>query len=129
VIFCSDDRKSFRLARDGGYINQGLYCNGYGYLIKKVVAVSGDILSVTPEVVFVNQRLLPFSKPQLTDGVNRTLSPWQALDYQLKKDEMMTMTKQCKWSFDGRYYGLVHKKQIKGMITPLWVLYKREKTA
>ena len=126
VIFCPDDRQSFRLGKDRGYIDHGLGCGGYGYLMKKMVAVSGDILSVTPEGVFVNQTLIPFSKPKLADGMNRTLPQWQILDYPLKEDEVMTMTNQSEWSFDGRYYGLVHTRQIKGMITPIWVINKWE---
>ncbi|HFS5637851.1 TPA: conjugative transfer signal peptidase TraF [Legionella bozemanae] len=128
VIFCPDDRQSFRLAKNRGYIDHGLYCNGYGYLMKKVVAVSGDILSVTNEGVYVNQMLIPYSKPKLQDGMNRTLPQWQIMNYQLQEDEIMTMTSQSEWSFDGRYYGLVHTRQIKGMITPIWVINKREKT-
>lgn len=128
VIFCPDDRESFRLAKNRGYIDHGLNCGGYGYLMKKVVAVSGDILSVTPEGVSVNQILLPFSKPKLKDGINRALPQWRTLDYPLKENEVMTLTSQSKWSFDGRYYGLVHTRQIKGMITPIWVINKREKT-
>ncbi|HAT4454869.1 TPA: conjugative transfer signal peptidase TraF [Legionella pneumophila] len=128
VIFCPDDRKTFRLAKNRGYIDHGLYCNGYGYLMKKVVAVSGDILSVTNEGVYVNQMLIPYSKPKLQDGMKRTLPQWQVMNYQLQEDEIMTMTSQSEWSFDGRYYGLVHTRQIKGMITPIWVINKREKT-
>lgn len=128
VIFCPDDRQSFRLAKNRGYIDHGLYCNRYGYLMKKVVAVPGDILSVTNEGVFVNQILIPYSKPKLQDGMNRTLPQWQVMNYQLQEDEIMTMTSQSEWSFDGRYYGLVHTRQIKGMITPIWVTNKREKT-
>lgn len=125
VIFCPDNRQSFRLGKNRGYIDSGVDCGGYGYLMKKVVAVSGDILSVTPDGVFVNQTLISFSKPKLADGMNRTLPRWRILDYPLKEDEMMTMTNQSEWSFDGRYYGLVHKEQIKGMITPVWVINKR----
>lgn len=128
VIFCPDDRQTFRLAKNRGYIDHGLYCNGYGYLMKKVVAVSGDILSVTNEGVYVNQMLIPYSKPKLKDGINRTLPQWQVMNYQLKENEIMTMTSQSEWSFDGRYYGLVHTRQIKGMITPIWVINKRERT-
>lgn len=128
VIFCPDDRKSFKLARDRGYINNGLYCAGYGYLMKKVVAVSGDVLSVTNEGVFVNQILIPYSKPKLQDGMNRALPQWQVINYSLQEDEIMTMTSQSEWSFDGRYYGFVHTIQIKGVITPIWVINKREKT-
>ncbi|HEI6745939.1 TPA: conjugative transfer signal peptidase TraF [Legionella pneumophila] len=122
VIFCPDDRQTFRLAKNRGYIGQGLNCGGYGYLMKKVVAVSGDMLSVTPEGVFINQKLLPFSKPKLMDGMYRILPQWRKLDYPLKNDEVMTMTNQSEWSFDGRYYGLVHTRQIKGVITPIWVV-------
>ncbi|HAU1321515.1 TPA: conjugative transfer signal peptidase TraF [Legionella pneumophila] len=125
VIFCPDNRESFRLARDRGYIDHSLYCDGYGYLMKKVVAVSGDILSVTNKGVFVNQILTPYSKPKLQDGMKRSLPQWQVMDYQLQNDEVMTMTSQSEWSFDGRYYGLVHTGQIKGMITPIWVINKR----
>ncbi|AMV15203.1 TPA: conjugative transfer signal peptidase TraF [Legionella pneumophila] len=128
VIFCPDNRKSFRLAKDRGYIDHGLFCDGYGYLMKKVVAVSGDILSVTNEGVFANQILIPYSKPKLLDGVKRVLPQWQVVNYQLQKDEVMTMTSQSEWSFDGRYYGLVYTRQIKGMITPIWVINKWERT-
>ncbi|TIG71100.1 hypothetical protein DI119_17370 [Legionella pneumophila] len=109
-------------------MDHGLFCDGYGYLMKKVVAVSGDILSVTNEGVFANQILIPYSKPKLLDGVKRVLPQWQVMNYQLQKDEVMTMTSQSEWSFDGRYYGLVHTRQIKGMITPIWVINKRERT-
>ncbi|PWY54590.1 conjugative transfer signal peptidase TraF [Legionella qingyii] len=128
VIFCPDDRKSFRLAKNRGYIDHGLNCGGYGYLMKKVVALSGDILSVTTEGVFVNHMLIPYSKPKLQDGMNRTLPQWQVMNYQLQKEEILTMTSQSEWSFDGRYYGLVHTRQIKGMITPVWLINKRENT-
>ncbi|HHF7368213.1 TPA: conjugative transfer signal peptidase TraF [Legionella bozemanae] len=128
VIFCPDDRESFRLARDRGYLDHGLYCNGYGYLMKKVVAVSGDTLSVANEGVFVNHMLIPHSKPKLQDGMNRALPQLQVTNYQLQKDEVMTMTSQSEWSFDGRYYGLVHTRQIKGVITHIWVINKRENT-
>ncbi|WP_010655142.1 conjugative transfer signal peptidase TraF [Fluoribacter dumoffii] len=128
VIFCPDDRESFRLARNRGYIDHGLYCNGYGYLMKKMVAVSGDTLSVTNEGVFVNHMLIPYSKPKLQDGINRALPQWKVMNYPLQKDEVMTMTSQSEWSFDGRYYGLVHTRQIKGMLTPIWVINKRENT-
>ena len=53
--------------------------------------------------------------------MNRKLPEWRALNYQLKEDEIMTMTSQSSWSFDGRYYGPIRIGQIKGMITPVWV--------
>lgn len=128
VIFCPDRRTSFQLAAQRGYIDHGLCSSGYGYLMKHIVAIKGDRLSVTSEGVFVNQKKLPFSKPKSKDGLNRALPHWRVQDYRLQEGEIMTMTNQSEWSFDGRYYGLVHTGQIKGMLTPLWVINQREYT-
>ncbi|KTD04000.1 conjugal transfer protein TraF [Legionella geestiana] len=127
VIFCPDHRPAFRLGLDRNYIDPGLHCGGYGYLMKKVVAIPGDILSITDAGVFVNQARIPFSRPKLNDGLNRPLPQWHVTNYQLGKNELMTMTSQSEWSFDGRYYGLVHAGQIKGMLRPLWVIKNKEK--
>ncbi|HAT1811114.1 TPA: conjugative transfer signal peptidase TraF [Legionella pneumophila] len=129
VIFCPDRRASFQLAAQHGYIDHGLCSSGYGYLMKQIVAVKGDRLSVTSEGVFINHKRLPLSKPKPKDGLNRALPQWRIQDYKLQEGDIMTMTNQSEWSFDGRYYGLVHTGQIKGMLTPLWVINQRENTA
>tara|TARA_Y100000588_G_C14179636_1_gene893024 strand:+ start:411 stop:962 length:552 start_codon:yes stop_codon:yes gene_type:complete len=127
VLFCPDDRPVFQQALKRGYINSGLCPDGYGYLMKKVVATTGDRLTVNNQGVFVNDRLIPYSKPQLKDGFNRSLPQWQAKNYHLNQDEVMTMTSQSQWSFDGRYYGPIKSGQIKGMLTPIWIYPKQEK--
>mgnify|MGYP003125059554 CR=1 FL=1 len=124
VIFCPDDRPAFKKARDRGYIDRGLCPGGYGYLMKKVVATQGDNISVTASGVFVNQTLIPFSKPQSKDAMHRMLPRFHTINYQLKEDELITMTNQSAWSFDSRYYGPVRLSQIKGVITPVWVKHK-----
>ncbi|KTD64444.1 conjugative transfer signal peptidase TraF [Legionella spiritensis] len=121
VIFCPEDKPAFQQARDRGYIDSGLCPGNYGYLMKKVVAIKGDNISVIDEGVFVNRQRIPFSKPISTDGMNRPLPEWHAKDYPLKEDELLTMTSQSSWSFDSRYYGPVSIKQIKGVIIPIWV--------
>lgn len=127
VIFCPDDRPAFKQGLDRGYVEKGLCPGGYGYLMKKVVATSGDKVSITSEGVFVNRQFLPYSKPKLTDGMNLTLPQWRAIDYQLKEDEILTMTNQSEWSFDARYYGPIRLGQTKGVITPVWVKTKMER--
>lgn len=127
VLFCPDDRPAFRQALERHYISPGLCPDGYGYLMKKVVAVAGDIVAVNADGVFVNEHVVPYSKPKLKDGMNRALPQLRVSNYRLKKNEIMTMTSQSEWSFDGRYYGVVHLSQIKGMSRPLWVIKNKEK--
>lgn len=127
VIFCPEDKPDFQQARDRGYIDSGLCPGGYGYLMKKIVAIKGDKISVTDEGVFVNHQRIPFSKSVLKDGLKRPLPQWRTTDYQLKEDEILTMTSQSTWSFDSRYYGPVHTGKIKGMITPIWIKATMEK--
>lgn len=119
VLFCPDDRDTFREGRRRGYLERG-FCKGhYGYLMKQVAAVAGDRVSTTLNGVYVNQSLLPFSKPQSHDGLHRPMKRWQITQYRLKSEEVLTMTNQSPLSFDSRYYGLIQKKQIKGIITPI----------
>ncbi|MFO3020318.1 conjugative transfer signal peptidase TraF [Legionella pneumophila serogroup 1] len=121
VIFCPDDRPAFKKGLDRGYIESGLCPGGYGYLMKKVVATNGDQISITSDGVFVNRQLIPFSKPILIDGRKRPLPQWRTIDYQIKEDELITMTSQSEWSFDSRYYGPIRIGQVKGVIKPIWV--------
>ncbi len=121
VIFCPDDRPVFKQGLDRGYIGSGLCPGGYGYLMKKVVATNGDQISITSDGVFVNRQLILFSKPTLIDGRKRPLPQWRTIDYQIKEDELITMTSQSECSFDSRYYGPIRIGQIKGVIKPIWV--------
>lgn len=127
VIFCPNNRQTFKLARNRGYIDHGICSHSFGYLMKKVVAIAGDVVSVTNEGVFINNRLLPHSKPKLCDGLNRDLPQWRVSHYQLQQGEVMTMTNQSDWSFDSRYYGPIRTSQIKGVITPIWIKTTLEK--
>lgn len=119
VLFCPEDREAFLQGRSRGYLNHGFCPGDYGYLMKKVAAVSGDVVSSTKDGVYVNRSLLSFSKPQSHDGLHRPMTFWPVTQYTLKPQEVLTMTNQSILSFDGRYYGLIQTKQIKGIVTPV----------
>ena len=121
VLFCPDDRESFKAGIQRGYLGVGFCPNRSGYLMKKVVAVTGDVISSDQQGVRVNGRLLPFSKPIKQDGMGRNLKAWEVQHYTLKTNELLTMTDQDPLSFDGRYYGIINRGLIKGVITPVWV--------
>lgn len=114
VIFCPKDNEIFREALHRGFITKGFCPGGFGYLMKQVAALEGDFVSSTSEGIVVNGYLLPFSKPE---AVN--LAQWRARNYQLKAHELLLMTDQSSLSFDGRYFGLIDKKQIKAVIKPI----------
>lgn len=116
VIFCPDNRSSFTEAMKRGYINHGLCPSGSGYLMKKVVAVKGDIVTSNDRGVFVNGQLQAYSKPLKFDGYKRPMKQWKIESYHLRSNEILTMTDQDMWSFDARYYGTVSLSQIKATI-------------
>lgn len=127
ALFCPSNTIVFKQGLARGYIDHGLCPHGFGYLMKKVVAVKGDVVSSTKEGFTVNGQRLRFSKPKTEDGLKRPLIFWQVLNYQLKEDEVLTMTTQSPWSFDGRYYGLVSTGQLKGMLKPILTWPQHEK--
>lgn len=127
ILFCPDKRDAFQTAYERGYLGFGFCPGGTGYLMKKVVAVSGDRVSSTKEGVYVNGRLQDFSKPKSKDALFRLLPQWRISNYRLKEGEMLVMTDQSEWSFDGRYYGLIRQSQIKGLLMPVWVQHNVEK--
>lgn len=121
VLFCPDNRKAFRLGKARGYLDSGFCSNEYGYLMKQVVALEGDVVSSTDKGVFVNNKQLPFSQPQNYDGLHRPMPIWRVNEYTLKAGELVTMTNQSSLSFDSRYFGLIQAKQIKGIIEPVFI--------
>ncbi len=121
VIFCPDTRDFFKEAIRRGYIEKGICPNGYGYMMKKIVAVRGDTVSTTKAGIVINHKLLALSSPKFVDGANHPLHPWQVTQYTLAENELLTMTDQDEWSFDGRYYGLIKSSQVMGVIKPIWV--------
>mgnify|MGYP006073029697 CR=1 FL=1 len=121
VLLCPDDREIFKIALNRGYFEVGHCPSGSEALMKKVVAVEGDHVDSTISGVSVNGKKLPFSAPKVEDELRQSLPGWNAFNYVLKKNELVTMTTQSEWSFDSRYYGLINLGQIKGVVTPIWV--------
>ncbi|QIQ22528.1 conjugative transfer signal peptidase TraF [Zophobihabitans entericus] len=120
VLFCPPDIEIFREAKRRGYINTGICPDSYGYLMKKIMAKGGDIVTLTEQGVFVNAELLAFSTPLKTDSYGREL-PTLRLNQILKPTEVLLMSDVSETSFDARYFGILESKQIKGVITPVLI--------
>jgi conjugative transfer signal peptidase TraF len=121
VIFCPPQSPLFAEARERGYIGAGFCPGGYGYMMKRVVAMGGDAVTSADEGVSVNGELLPASVPRRTDKAGRAMARYQFNDYILKESELLLMSDVSTTSFDGRYFGPVAVGQVRGVIRPILV--------
>ncbi|MDD4616392.1 MAG: conjugative transfer signal peptidase TraF [Alphaproteobacteria bacterium] len=120
VTFCPPKSDIFDTAQKRGYISAGFCPSGYGYIMKRVAAASGDVVSVADEGVRVNGVLLPLSAPQLVDKAGRPMPRQQGQKWTLAPAEYLLMSNISPISFDGRYYGPVSAGQIRDVIQPVW---------
>ncbi len=119
VLFCPPQKAIFDEALTRGYIRSGFCPGGFGYLMKRVLGVHGDTVSITPQGVLVNNRLIKHSVPFQKDEQERPLPRLVLNQYRLKKSELLLMTEQSALSFDARYFGLIQRSQVKAVIKPV----------
>jgi len=119
VMFCPPLHNLFDVAKARGYIGAGVCPGRYGYMMKRVLAIGGDIVSVDDNGVWVNGRLLPNSRPVQTDSAGRELPYLRINRHVLGSDELLLMSDVSETSFDARYFGPVQRSQVKSVIRPL----------
>lgn len=122
VLFCPPKISVFDEAKKRGYIGAGFCPSGHGYMMKRVLAVKDDRVTVRDDGVRVNGKLLPYSAPFKADKAGREMPRYQADDYTLANVEVLLMSDVSGTSFDGRYFGPINRSQIKTVIRPaiLW---------
>ncbi|MFH0784664.1 MAG: conjugative transfer signal peptidase TraF [Pseudomonadota bacterium] len=120
VLFCPPPDPVFDMAKERGYLASGLCPGGYGYMMKDVAGISGDVVAVKGDGVRVNGILLPESKPLQADPAGRLLPHFHADSYTLGRSEVLLMSNVCSLSFDGRYFGPIDRFQIKTVILPVF---------
>lgn len=119
VMFCPPHRQAFALGLQRGYIRPGPCPGGYGYLMKQVAAVEGDEVAVGRDGVRVNGRVLPFSAPLERDLAGDVLPQPGRSRFVLGDGELLLMTDVSATSFDGRYFGPVHRSQVVSSVVPV----------
>ena len=120
VLWCPPERSEFDLAKERGYIGAGFCPGGYGSMMKKVVAIHHDVLSVTDDGVRVNGTLIPASQPVGADSLGRPLPRFRVTDYVLASSELLLMSDTNSRSYDARYFGPVPRAHIQSRIHPVW---------
>jgi conjugative transfer signal peptidase TraF len=121
VMFCPPPSAVFDEARQRRYIAGGSCPGGYGYMMKKVLAVQSDAIDVADDGVRVNGELLPLSAPLKADKAGRPLARYQTSSYALGNSEVLLMSDVSSTSFDSRYFGPIDVAHIKSVIVPVFV--------
>src|SRR5689334_866512 len=119
VIFDPPQGPVLDMALARGYIGRGVFTR-YETMLKRLVALGGDVISITPEGVSVNGRQLVNSIPLASDVAGRAMPVWRVENYRLKADEVLLMSDYSPFSFDGRYFGPIPRGCIQSVVRPVW---------
>ena len=119
VLFCPPPGALFDAARARGYIGAGYCPGGYGYLMKRVLAVKGDTVTVSDKGVRVNGEHVARSVPLQADAAGRPLPRYPPVCQRLGQAELLVMSDASATAFDSRYFGPIHRAQIQAVIKPI----------
>jgi len=121
VFFCPPDTEVFSMAKSRDYISGGFCTGGYGYMMKKILAAKNDVVTVNERGVFINGKLLPLSKQIKMDRSGALLPSYSLDNYTLQDNDLLLMSDVSATSFDGRYFGIIDKSQVKDVIRPIFL--------
>jgi conjugative transfer signal peptidase TraF len=119
VLFDPPDTPLFRLARGRGYVGSGGF-RPYERMLKRLVAIGGDAVTIDDAGVMVNGRRLENSEPMPVDAAGRPLPVWHLEGYRLSPGEVLLMSDHSPLRFDGRYFGPIPRAQIRSVVRPVW---------
>lgn len=128
VLLCLPPNDMTREAAARGYIGYGKCPGGYGYLLKQIWAVSGDIVQVDKAGVWINGELRPNSQSFERDAAGRPIPGLLGREFILGPDEFFCASDYNVKSFDGRYFGPLGRQNIICTLTPfyLWEAFRAE---
>lgn len=115
VLLCKDDYELKR-AKNDDYLCK----DGHQPLLKKVVAVKDDVVTVSNEGVYVNYTKLENSERI----VNSWLNEKNLLDYTLKDKEFLVMGR-SPYSWDSRYFGIVRRDEFISKVVPVFLVFSK----
>lgn len=105
---------------DRGYIN--VAWSPVKHLLKRLVGVAGDRVTIDYFGVEVNGVCIPNSAPLVRDGGGRPLLAWLVNDYVLRAGEALILSDANPNSFDSRYFGPVPQRLIESVVIPILTL-------
>jgi conjugative transfer signal peptidase TraF len=120
VSFCPPQESVFDMAVDRQYINQGNCPSGYGLLLKRVFAQSGDTVSIDQAGIKINGERLPKSAQLNADADGQKLPQYRLNKKVLNDSEYLLLSDLNPNSFDARYFGVISRAQIQHVVRPLF---------
>lgn len=116
VSICPPDLQIIEIMRDRGFLDLGDCPRTETVaLLKPVVAVPGDTVSVTASGIAVNGRILPRSVPE------RGMPAYPAGNYRVPRGNVWLISSFSAGSFDSRYFGPVPLTKLRGRAVPILV--------
>jgi conjugative transfer signal peptidase TraF len=116
----STDAAALGLAR--GYLRPGACPGGAEAILKRVVAVGGDVVELSPDGVVVNGISMPESASASVDSSARPLPHATRGRHVLGADELWLMSTQVPNSWDSRYLGPFSTSQVRAVARPMWTV-------
>jgi conjugative transfer signal peptidase TraF len=117
VAACLPERDAL-FGRRRGYLHAGPCPGDAAAVVKRVGAVGGDVVRVSPNGVFVDGSFLEKEAP-MTDSQGRPLVPLLEGTWHLGCDHLWLYSDHAN-SWDSRFYGPVHRSAVLGTVRPLW---------
>lgn len=122
VMFCLEGVWA-SLARGRDYLTEGTCPAGQQPLLKEVMALEGDLVTVDAMGVSVNGHLLANSRTRSSDSKGRALGS-SLVEGTVPKSHALVMGRTPQ-SFDGRYFGLLPMAHLQ-CVEPLFTLNSGE---
>ena len=117
VLFCPPDGPPMQLALSRDYIKPGTCKGGFSPVIKKIMAVAGDHISLDGKIR-INGVSMPDYHVLKADSHHRPLPQLDSLTVPPDSVFLLSDHRPAD-SFDSRYYGSVPVSQVQGHIHPV----------
>ena len=123
ALACPPRSPAFDEAVRRGYTGgQGSCPNGYRPIMKRIMAISGDVVTFDGAggAMRVNGQEIPNSARQLRDAAGRPMTPWAGGI--IPPGQALMASDYDPYSFDGRYYGPLPEASIYAYTEPVFTL-------
>jgi conjugative transfer signal peptidase TraF len=123
VSFCPPATAILSAARARGFLDPGRCPGSVEPMLKQIVAITGDRVSLGADGVAVNERPIPGSRRLGADGAGRPILAIPLGDDIVGESAFWALSTDHPGSFDSRYFGAAKTAGIIGVATP-WIVWQ-----